>query len=123
MCVRAILEHRPQATNDPVVKKALQFIESKFQGDGGIYADGSRYRNYETSVAVVRGGVEVLSNVVSSQIELHARFGGVVPEVASRAHAVGVCGIVNVGIFASRQACSGHLRLHGRINWGSLLRV
>jgi N6-L-threonylcarbamoyladenine synthase len=40
----------------------------------------------ETSVAVVRGGVEVLSNVVSSQIALHAGFGGVVPEVASRAH-------------------------------------
>ena len=40
----------------------------------------------ETSVAIVRGGVEVLSNVVSSQIELHAVFGGVVPEVASRAH-------------------------------------
>ncbi len=52
LCVRAILEHRPQATNDPVVKKALEFIESKFQGDGGIYANGSRYRNYETSVAV-----------------------------------------------------------------------
>lgn len=40
----------------------------------------------ETSVAVVRGGDQVLSNVVSSQIELHAEFGGVVPEVASRAH-------------------------------------
>jgi N6-L-threonylcarbamoyladenine synthase len=40
----------------------------------------------ETSVAIVRGGTEVLSNVVSSQIELHADFGGVVPEVASRAH-------------------------------------
>ncbi len=40
----------------------------------------------ETSVAVVRGGTEVLANVVSSQIDLHAGFGGVVPEVASRAH-------------------------------------
>ncbi|MFT7600058.1 MAG: N6-L-threonylcarbamoyladenine synthase [Acidimicrobiales bacterium] len=40
----------------------------------------------ETSVAILRGGIEVLSNIVSSQIELHAEFGGVVPEVASRAH-------------------------------------
>ena len=40
----------------------------------------------ETSVAIVRDGSEVLSNVVSSQIDLHAAFGGVVPEVASRAH-------------------------------------
>lgn len=39
----------------------------------------------ETSVAVVRG-LEVLSNIVSSQVEIHARFGGVVPEVAARAH-------------------------------------
>lgn len=40
----------------------------------------------ETSAAVVRDGREVLSNIVSSQIDLHAKFGGVVPEVAARAH-------------------------------------
>jgi N6-L-threonylcarbamoyladenine synthase len=39
----------------------------------------------ETAVAVVRGS-QVLSNVLASQVELHARFGGVVPEVAARAH-------------------------------------
>ena len=39
----------------------------------------------ETAVAVVRG-YETLSNVLSSQVDLHARFGGVVPEVAARAH-------------------------------------
>jgi squalene-hopene/tetraprenyl-beta-curcumene cyclase len=52
LCVRAILTHRPQATGDPIVERALKYIESKFQGDGGIYATGSHYRNYETSVAV-----------------------------------------------------------------------
>jgi N6-L-threonylcarbamoyladenine synthase len=40
----------------------------------------------ETSCALVAGGQRVLSNVVASQVELHRRFGGVVPEVASRAH-------------------------------------
>lgn len=39
----------------------------------------------ETAVAVVRGD-EILSNVLSSQVDLHAHFGGVVPEVAARAH-------------------------------------
>ncbi|MGH9169240.1 MAG: tRNA (adenosine(37)-N6)-threonylcarbamoyltransferase complex transferase subunit TsaD, partial [Acidimicrobiia bacterium] len=39
----------------------------------------------ETSVAVVRGD-NLLSNVLASQVEAHARFGGVVPEVAARAH-------------------------------------
>lgn len=40
----------------------------------------------ETSAAVVRGGDQVLSNVVASQVAIHAEFGGVVPEIASRAH-------------------------------------
>lgn len=40
----------------------------------------------ETSVAVVRGGKHIMSNVISSQIEVHQRFGGVVPEIASRKH-------------------------------------
>ena len=41
----------------------------------------------ETAVAIVRDGVEILSSVVSSQMTVHERFGGVVPEIASRAHA------------------------------------
>jgi N6-L-threonylcarbamoyladenine synthase len=40
----------------------------------------------ETSAAVVADGVEVLSNVISSQVDVHRKFGGVVPEVASRKH-------------------------------------
>jgi N6-L-threonylcarbamoyladenine synthase len=40
----------------------------------------------ETAAAVVTDARHVLSSVVSSQVELHARFGGVVPEIASRAH-------------------------------------
>ena len=40
----------------------------------------------ETAAAVVIDGTEIRSSVVSSQVELHARFGGVVPEIASRAH-------------------------------------
>ncbi|PFH91845.1 tRNA (adenosine(37)-N6)-threonylcarbamoyltransferase complex transferase subunit TsaD [Bacillus sp. AFS088145] len=40
----------------------------------------------ETSAAVVKNGNEILSNVVATQIDIHKRFGGVVPEVASRLH-------------------------------------
>lgn len=40
----------------------------------------------ETSVSVVKNGREVLSNIINSQIEIHEEFGGVVPEIASRAH-------------------------------------
>ena len=47
----------------------------------------------DTSVAVVKNGREVKSCVVSSQIDIHTRFGGVVPEIASRNH---ICAIDNV---------------------------
>ncbi|WP_079504163.1 tRNA (adenosine(37)-N6)-threonylcarbamoyltransferase complex transferase subunit TsaD [Mesobacillus jeotgali] len=40
----------------------------------------------ETAVAIVKNGREILANVVASQIESHKRFGGVVPEIASRHH-------------------------------------
>ena len=40
----------------------------------------------ETAAAVVKNGREVLSNIISSQIELHKLYGGVVPEIASRKH-------------------------------------
>ena len=40
----------------------------------------------ETSAAVVKNGREVLSNVINSQIKIHEKFGGVVPEIASRSH-------------------------------------
>lgn len=40
----------------------------------------------ETSVAILRNGREILTNRIASQIETHKKFGGVVPEVASRKH-------------------------------------
>ena len=40
----------------------------------------------ETAASVVKNGREVLSNVISSQIDIHTLYGGVVPEIASRKH-------------------------------------
>lgn len=40
----------------------------------------------ETSASVVKGGREILSNVISSQVKFHKKYGGVVPEIASRKH-------------------------------------
>lgn len=48
----------------------------------------------ETSASVVEDGVRTLSNVVASQVELHARYGGVVPEVASRQHLLAIIPIL-----------------------------
>ena len=70
----------------------------------------------ETAAAVVAGGTTILSSVVSSQVDLHARFGGVVPEIASRAHveligpvvadALGEAG-VELGDLTAVAACRG----------------
>jgi tRNA N6-adenosine threonylcarbamoyltransferase len=48
----------------------------------------------ETAAAVVVDGREIRANVIASQIDLHARFGGVVPEIASRAHLELVNGVI-----------------------------
>ena len=42
----------------------------------------------ETSVSIVRDGRHIVTNVIASQIDLHQRYGGVVPELASRQHIV-----------------------------------
>ena len=49
----------------------------------------------ETAAAVVKNGREVLSNVINTQIELHKKFGGVVPEVASRQHIRTIDGVID----------------------------
>ena len=48
----------------------------------------------ETAAAVVRDGRDILSNVIASQMDLHARYGGIVPEVASRQHLLTVIPII-----------------------------
>jgi N6-L-threonylcarbamoyladenine synthase len=52
----------------------------------------------ETAVAVVRDGRIILSNVISSQVEVHARYGGVVPEVASRQHMLAITPIYRAAL-------------------------
>lgn len=52
----------------------------------------------ETAISIVKNGREVLSNVVSSQIEIHRRFGGVVPEIASRNHLMAISNLYEEAI-------------------------
>ena len=49
----------------------------------------------ETAAAVMLEGREVLSNIISSQIEIHKQYGGVVPEIASRHHLENVNTVVD----------------------------
>jgi len=49
----------------------------------------------ETAAAVVENGSRIISNIVASQIEIHARYGGIVPEVASRQHLLTIIPVVD----------------------------
>ena len=55
----------------------------------------------ETAASVMRGGREELSNVVASQVDFHARFGGVVPEIASRKHTEAIVPVVDEALSAA----------------------
>ncbi|HTE49956.1 MAG TPA: tRNA (adenosine(37)-N6)-threonylcarbamoyltransferase complex transferase subunit TsaD [Kofleriaceae bacterium] len=55
----------------------------------------------ETAAAVVDGGRRALSDVIASQVEMHARYGGVVPELASRAHVANMVPVVEQALAAA----------------------
>lgn len=55
----------------------------------------------ETSIALVKNGREVLANIVSSQIDIHKLYGGVVPEIASRNHIKNISGVLKEALAVS----------------------
>lgn len=71
---------------EDIVKQKVLDIQQKVKEKKDIYVLGIESSCDETSIAVVKNGREVLSNEIASQIDIHTRFGGVVPEVASRNH-------------------------------------
>jgi len=71
-------------------QKALNTFDQLQQDDHPCYILGIETSCDETSVAVIKNGKEILSNIISSQVDIHKRFGGVVPEVASRRHVEGI---------------------------------
>lgn len=60
----------------------------------------------ETSAAVVKDGVQILSNIISSQIPAHQKFGGVVPEIASRKHLENITPVIQEALDEAGMATS-----------------
>jgi N6-L-threonylcarbamoyladenine synthase len=58
----------------------------------------------ETAAAVVEDGVKILSNQIASQVEIHARYGGIVPEVASRQHILSIIPIIEQAMAEAKAA-------------------
>jgi N6-L-threonylcarbamoyladenine synthase len=56
----------------------------------------------ETSIAILKDGKEILSNLISSQVEIHREYGGVVPEIASRHHVKNITSILNEALEEAR---------------------
>ncbi|HOD34477.1 MAG TPA: tRNA (adenosine(37)-N6)-threonylcarbamoyltransferase complex transferase subunit TsaD [Syntrophales bacterium] len=56
----------------------------------------------ETAAAIVRDGREVLSSIVSSQADIHSKYGGVVPEIASRKHVESIVPVIRESLFNAR---------------------
>ena len=52
----------------------------------------------ETAAAVIEDGSKILSNEIASQVEIHARYGGIVPEVASRQHTLSIIPIISAAM-------------------------
>jgi N6-L-threonylcarbamoyladenine synthase len=61
----------------------------------------------ETSAAVVEDGIIILSNEIASQVEIHARYGGIVPEVASRQHILSIIPIIEQAMARARVTWAG----------------
>ncbi|MBI2638370.1 tRNA (adenosine(37)-N6)-threonylcarbamoyltransferase complex transferase subunit TsaD [Candidatus Peregrinibacteria bacterium] len=70
----------------------------------------------ETSCAVVENGRRILSNVISSQIALHRKTGGVVPEVAAREHVVKIIPVLEMALKKAKIALPQKVAPSGRIN-------
>ena len=64
----------------------------------------------ETAAAVVADGREILSSVVASQIDIHRKYGGVVPELASREHLRSIVPVVREALERAGHGAGGHRR-------------
>ena len=69
----------------------------------------------ETAVALIDGNGTILADTVASQIDFHSRFGGVVPEIASRKHIEAICGVTQVCF----ETAAAHLGID-QLDWGDV---
>ncbi len=97
---RAEAAERAQAPSPTVVRPLVLAIESSCD---------------ETAAAIVDGEGNLVADIVASQVDFHARFGGVVPEIASRKHIEAVCGVCDECL----DVAAAHLGLE-RLTWADL---
>ena len=97
---RAEAAERTQASSLAVVRPLILAIESSCD---------------ETAAAIVDGEGNLVADIVASQVDFHARFGGVVPEIASRKHIEAICGVCDECL----DVAAAHLGVE-RLTWANL---
>ena len=97
---RAEAAERAQAPSPTVVRPLVLAIESSCD---------------ETAAAIVDGEGNLVADIVASQVDFHARFGGVVPEIASRKHIEAICGVCDECL----DVAAAHLGVE-RLTWSDL---
>ena len=97
---RAEAAERAQASSPAVVRPLILAIESSCD---------------ETAAAIVDGEGNLVADIVASQVDFHARFGGVVPEIASRKHIEAICGVCDECL----DVAAAHLGVE-RLTWANL---
>lgn len=101
--VSEMLERLAERHQTQVAGIALDERDAVFSAPVGSSASVPRILAIETScdetaASVVEGEGAILSDVVASQVDFHARFGGVVPEIASRKHIEAICGVAEAAL-------------------------
>lgn len=87
---------------DLLVNDIARSQEEAPSSDGLIFAIETSCD--ETAAAIVNGEGQIIADVVASQIDFHARFGGVVPEIASRKHIEAIAGVALECLYRAREA-------------------
>lgn len=89
----AVADARPGCVSGPGATEVAPYGESDVIATNHPLILAIESSCDETAAAVIDGGEALRSDVVATQVDFHARFGGVVPEIASRKHIEAICGV------------------------------
>ncbi len=108
-----------QARRGQLAARAESVLADFELHDGSELVLGIESSCDETAASVMRGGNELVSSVVASQIVFHSRFGGVVPEIASRKHTEAIVGVIDEALARAGES----LGLDGPLPIGDLSAI
>ena len=101
------IENQKQILSTDIKDFNVLIKEARKENNKEIYILGIETSCDETSAAVVKNGRELLSNIINSQIDEHEKYGGVVPEIASRMHVEAISFVVKKALEEAKITIDG----------------